>query len=304
MPRLVLDGISTHYQQRGVGPDVVLVHAFTSNLSIWFLTPLVEALSKYFRVTAYDLRGHGLTTATATGYDSGALVGDFVRLADALGIGPAFLVGHSYGGVIAMRAAHEVPSRVRGVVLSDVYFPALRQLEPEMGQSQPWRELRETFGTIGIELGEQVDFGRLFRVVAQLQPTQQAKLQQAMGPAGTRWLSQMGQLAGTTAGEEMFLEAGFDQHCLGAVRQPIVALYDEFSPFHATAEYLQSHLADCVTDIVPGARHLAPVQSPVEFTRLVLDHLRRLDRDYPLAIERASHENAAAELPDRPQLND
>jgi hypothetical protein len=37
MPRIEVNGVNLHYQQSGQGRDVVLVHAFTSNLSVWML---------------------------------------------------------------------------------------------------------------------------------------------------------------------------------------------------------------------------------------------------------------------------
>ena len=66
MPYLELKGLKLHWQQTGEGPDVVLVHAFTSNLAIWMLTGVVEQLSARYRVTSYDLRGHGASSVPPT----------------------------------------------------------------------------------------------------------------------------------------------------------------------------------------------------------------------------------------------
>src|SRR5260370_25962686 len=80
-------------------------------------------------VTAYDLRGHGYSEAPPTGYTSADLASDTIALMDAIGAPKARLVGHSFGGVVAMHAASMAPDRVEAVVLSDPYFPALRHLE-------------------------------------------------------------------------------------------------------------------------------------------------------------------------------
>ena len=276
MPYLDLDGLRTHYQQSGSGPDVVLIHAFTSNLAVWMLTGIVETLSADYRVTLYDFRGHGMTAAPANGYNSQMLATDFQNLHTTLTLEPAFLVGHSYGGVIGMHAAQLYPDIVRGVILSDSYFPGLYDLEPDMGQAGPWRDLRENFLQIDIDLGETVDFSKLFRVVADLDQNSMTILTEKLGPAGMRWLSQMGQLAGTTAGEEMWDVAGLTAEEISRIEQPVVALYDEFSPFQATCDFLRQNLANCVTDVVLGAKHLAPLQNSAEFVRLVQYHLRRL----------------------------
>src|SRR5262245_46393395 len=162
MPFATLDGTRFHYQQAGQGPDVVLVHAVTSNLAVWLFINLLDTLAAEFRVTAYDLRGHGLSEATPAGYTSADMAEDLRRLHAALGLGPALLVGHSFGGVVAMRAAALYPERVAGVILSDSYFPGLAEVEPNPGEANVWRDLRESFGKVGVELGEAVDFTRLF----------------------------------------------------------------------------------------------------------------------------------------------
>lgn len=275
MPRIQLQSVDTHYQQRGSGPDVVLVHAFTSNLSVWMLTPIVETLARDFRVTMYDLRGHGVSSVPPDHYTSADMVEDLVQLQDALRLQPAYLVGHSYGGVIAMHAACLHPQRVRGVVLSDTYFPGLRELEPDMGQAGIWQDLRGTLQQAGVDIGQTVDFGRLFRAVRDFSAEQLEVVRRELGPAGARWLSQVGQMADTTAGQEMFETAGLTAERIASVRQPVAALYDEFSPFDATCRYLQEHLADCVVDVVPGAKHLAPVQNSTDFVKLVTKHLHR-----------------------------
>src|SRR5262245_45170202 len=96
---------------------------------------ILETLSREFRVTAYDLRGHGMTPATPTGYTSAEMAEDLRRLQTALGLKPSYLVGHSFGGVIGMHLAVAHPELVRGVILSDSYFPGLQHLEPAMGQA-------------------------------------------------------------------------------------------------------------------------------------------------------------------------
>src|SRR5262249_42678133 len=100
MPQLTVNGADLNYLQVGQRPDVLLVHAVTSNLSVWLFIGLVDKLVRDgFRVTAYDLRGHGLSEATPAGYTSAAMAEDLHQLHAALGLGPAYLVGHSFGAV-------------------------------------------------------------------------------------------------------------------------------------------------------------------------------------------------------------
>ena len=279
MPRIKLDDLNVHYQQTGTGPDVVLIHAFTANLSVWMFINILETLAAEFRVTAYDLRGHGMTTVTPAGYTSDAMAADLRRLQEALGLGPAYLVGHSFGGVVGMHFAAEQPELVRGVILSDSYFPGLKDLEPEMGQAGPWQDLRQNILAAGVDIGESVDFGRLFRTMAGLGTEQLAAIKEQMGAPGARWLSQVAQLASTTAAEDTFAEAGLTAERIAAIQAPVVALYDEHSPFGATCRFLEEQLSDCTVEIVPGAKHVAPLQNSSAFVAMVQKHLRRMEAD-------------------------
>ena len=55
-----------------------------------------------------------------------------------------------------------------------------------------------------------------------------------------------------------------------------MALYDEHSPFMATSRWLSENLPDCEVTIVPGAKHVAPLQNSAVFTALVQQHLRTM----------------------------
>ena len=277
MPHLNVNRINIHYQQAGTGPDVVLIHAFTSNMAIWMLTGLVQHLSEEFRVTVYDLRGHGVSEVPPTGYTSAEMVEDLHQLHAALGLGPAYLVGHSFGGVVAMHAAADHPEIAAGVIVSDTYFPGLREIEPNIVDTAIWKELRQDLLKADVEIGETVDFGNLFEIVAGLTPEQTDGIRQVMGASATRWLSQLARLAGTTAGEDVFRPAGLSEDRVRSVRVPVVGLYDEETTFSATCRYLESHLADCKIDTVAGARHVAPLQNSAEFARLVKQHLQSME---------------------------
>jgi pimeloyl-ACP methyl ester carboxylesterase len=177
-----------------------------------------------------------------------------------------------------MHAAATYPDRVSGVILSDPYFPGLARYEPNLGNANVWIDLRELFRHAGLDLGDAVDFTTLFRTVAGLSRDQLRVIRERMGPASTRWLSQLPRLAGTTCGRDVFAEAGLTEERIRSVRRPIVALYDEHSPFLETCRFLEEHLPNCTVEIVPGAKHMAPVQNGPLFVELVRRHLAALRR--------------------------
>jgi pimeloyl-ACP methyl ester carboxylesterase len=237
---------------------------------------IMSGLATEYRVTAYDLRGHGSSDVTPTGYTSAEMTEDFKKLHAALRLGPAILVGHSFGAIVAMHTAVLYPDLVAGLILADPFFPGLGHIEPNLAQANVWHDVKDHFTRAGIDLGAGVDFANLFRVTAALTPEQKHLLQQTMDPGSLRWLSQLPRLATTTCGNDVFAVAGLTAERICAVQKPVVALYDEHTPFAATRQYLEEHLPNCKVDVVPGASHVAPLQNPEAFLQLVQKHLRGL----------------------------
>ena len=276
MPFLETNDCRFYYQQKGEGHDVVLIHAFTSNTAVWLFTNTIDRLAKKYRVTAYDLRGHGSTQVTPAGYRSDEMAHDFLSIHEELNLGPSVIVGHSFGGVIGVHAAVLKPELVKGVIFSDTYFPGLKHLEPDMGQSEPWADLRSQMKECDIEIGETVDFGGLFVKVSGMTDEQKRILSENMGPVSANWIATLGALAETSAGRDAFAEAGLTADLISSVKCQIFALYDEFSPFHKTREFLETNVKNIESAIVPGAKHLAPLQSTDEFLALVEQGIEKI----------------------------
>lgn len=100
----------------GQGPLVVCVPGMgESRASFRHLTPgLVEA---GYRVAAMDLRGHGDSSLGFDPFDDPAAAGDVLAVIDALGGGPAAVVGNSMGAAAGVLAAVERPEAVDRLVL-------------------------------------------------------------------------------------------------------------------------------------------------------------------------------------------
>ena len=65
MPFANLSGARIFYQQIGQGPDLVFLHGLAANHAFWF-TRIAFALKQRFRLTLYDLRGHGRSSMPPT----------------------------------------------------------------------------------------------------------------------------------------------------------------------------------------------------------------------------------------------
>lgn len=122
------EGVSLAYQQFGSGPDLVMVHGLAANRAFWF-APYAMPLARQFRVTLFDLRGHGYSSMPASGYQPSVVAGDLLALLDQLGIARCALIGHSYGGAVALEFAGLHPDRVERLAVMDTKVSSLQPLQ-------------------------------------------------------------------------------------------------------------------------------------------------------------------------------
>ncbi len=109
-------GVRTRVLRAGAGPDLVLLHGTGGHLEAYARD--IAGLARDFRVTAYDMVGHGWSDLPDRPYTIDVLSDHLLALMDALGIEVAHLSGESLGGwVVAWTAAHH-PDRVARLVLN------------------------------------------------------------------------------------------------------------------------------------------------------------------------------------------
>jgi 2-hydroxy-6-oxonona-2,4-dienedioate hydrolase len=109
-------GVRTRVLRAGSGPDLVLLHGTGGHLEAYARD--IGGLAADFRVTAYDLVGHGWSDLPDTPYTIDVLSEHLLGVLDALGIERAHLSGESLGGwVVAWTAAYH-PERVARLVLN------------------------------------------------------------------------------------------------------------------------------------------------------------------------------------------
>jgi pimeloyl-ACP methyl ester carboxylesterase len=110
--RLAVPGGEVAYEVVGRGPAVVLLHGGFMDRRSW--DRVVPELSKSYRVVRYDIRPFGESTAPKEPY---FVPDDLLRLLNHLKIDRAHLVGHSFGGGVALDFALAHPTRVATLTL-------------------------------------------------------------------------------------------------------------------------------------------------------------------------------------------
>jgi pimeloyl-ACP methyl ester carboxylesterase len=126
---IAANGAKLHVRIGGNGPAVVLLHGFGETGDMW--APLAAVLAKDRTVIVPDLRGMGLSSRPAGGYDKKTQGQDIAGLLDALKIGKADLVTHDIGNMVGYAFAAQHRDRVTKFVLMDAPLPGVG----------PWDEL-------------------------------------------------------------------------------------------------------------------------------------------------------------------
>lgn len=121
MPVCQVKDININYQIYGDGFPLVLIHPFSASLEFW--APQIEKLSNKYRIIAYDVRGHGLSSAPAgeENYTLDIMVEDLHNLLTHLGISQAHVGGLSLGGAIALGFAGRHPTMVKALLVFDIH---------------------------------------------------------------------------------------------------------------------------------------------------------------------------------------
>jgi pimeloyl-ACP methyl ester carboxylesterase len=107
-----VNGTRLHYESRGRGAAIVLVHGGLVDSRQW--DDQMAPLARRSRVVRYDLRGFGRSSAPTGPFSP---IEDLRALLDFLAIDRASVVGLSLGGIVAAEFALEYPARVDRLVL-------------------------------------------------------------------------------------------------------------------------------------------------------------------------------------------
>ena len=120
-------GAQLYYEMFGHGDPIVVVHG-GPGMDHTYLLPGMRALARSHLVVFYDQRGSGRSrgevNASTVSFD--LFLADIDALADSLGLARFSLLGHSWGGLLALRYAARHPERLRALVLMNTVEPGRR----------------------------------------------------------------------------------------------------------------------------------------------------------------------------------
>lgn len=231
-----IGGLALHVVTLGDGTDrpVVMLHGLLlGNLTTWYFTA-APALAKHRPVVLYDLRGHGRSVRPDSGYDVATMASDLLALLDTLGhTGPVDLVGHSFGGLVALHVARTAPERVGRLALVDTPLPPTAPAEIATFVHQSPEAMLEA-----------------------LPPA----LQEAVAGGRRQARRLLGHLVGlateTTLLADLAAVAVIPEDALRAVRAPTLLIYGDASSCRTSGEQLAATLPDARLVVLHGGHYL------------------------------------------------
>ena len=115
---IAVNGLNFHYRDwGGSGRSLVLLHGLASTCHIWDL--VAPVLSADYSVLALDQRGHGESSKPEEGYGFPSVAQDLLGFIRGLGLERPIIIGHSWGGDVALEFSVSHPSETSGLCFVD-----------------------------------------------------------------------------------------------------------------------------------------------------------------------------------------
>jgi len=260
------DGQSIAVRKLGASqaPAVVLLHATLSSSDQ--LLSLARRLADRAHVVLIDRRGSGNSPMTEPApVEVARHVDDVITALDTLGIATATIVGHSFGGIVALETAVLHPGRVARVVAWEPPFMPLAPRRVRDGMAAVGEDVAAAYSTGGAEAAARLFLETVSGAGAwdRLHPRQR----EAIGRAGT------GALADVAMG-------GLTAEGLERITVPTLILTGDASePFYRPiADAVAERIGAAATRVdLPDLRHMAPITDPAAVAEAVQRHLDGID---------------------------
>ncbi len=254
MDRANIDGVTLEYEVQGSGEPVVFIHG--SHIADTFATLMPEPALSPFRLIRYHRRGFAGSSRAESPLPIARQAADCLALLRQLGVRRAHLVGHSYGGAIALQLALDAPEAVRSLSLLEpalLDVPSGPQLAEQIERTVQMYEAGDKAGAVDAFL--QVACGKTYRVAAdKMLPGAMA---QAVADADTFFGVELPALGEWT----------FTREDAARIKQPVLAVIgaesDALWPgFSEGNRRLLDWFPQAKPFVLPRAAHLLQVENP------------------------------------------
>src|SRR5215813_8749028 len=254
------NGTTIHVRSGGNGPAVVLLHGYGETGDMW--APMAADLARDHTVVVPDLRGLGLSSKPAGGFDKKTQAGDVAGVLDALKIERGALVTHDIGNMVGYAFAALYSPRVTRFALIDAPLPGIGPWEEILKNPLLWH-----FRFGGPDM-ERLVAGRE-RIYLDRFWNEFSATPSRFSEAARNHYAQLYAMPG--AMHSGFMQfAAFDQDALdnkaflaqGKLSMPVLALGGEKSFGKAMAEVMRFSASNVQEGVVPDSGHWVMEENP------------------------------------------
>jgi pimeloyl-ACP methyl ester carboxylesterase len=269
---VVTNGTQIYVRAGGEGPAVLLLHGYGETGDMW--APLAARLARNHGVIVPDLRGLGLSSRPAGGYDKKTQAEDIAGVLDSLKIDKVDLVTHNIGNMVGYAFAAQHPDRVRKFVIIDAPLPGIGPWDDIVRSHALWH-----FSFYGPD-AERLVKGRE-RIYLDRFWNEFSADPKKFDEASRKHYAQLYAAAGAMhAGFEQF--KAFDQDAAdnkafvakGMLTMPVLAIGGEksFGPMMGTV--MRAAASNVQTAVVPNSGHWVMEENPEATMKLIEDFLQ------------------------------
>jgi pimeloyl-ACP methyl ester carboxylesterase len=267
LDRASIDDITLEYDDSGVGEPVLCIHgAFIADT----FAPLLSErnLASRYRMITYHRRGYAGSSGRGEAVSLAGQAGDCRRLLSYLGVKRAHVVGHSFGGAIALRLALDEPELVHTLSLLEAALPigeSAHLYRQALARSE--QRYREAGARAAIDEFLQARWPGYRERLEHVLP---GAFEQAVADAATCFSADL----------PVVIESRFGEADARRIGQPALVVLGEKSAelgprFVETHRLLLAWLPNAEGFVLPGATHFLQVENPRDMAEALADFYAR-----------------------------
>lgn len=268
---IAINGDILHYLDVGQGDPVVFVHGSIGDYRAW--EAQIDTFATKYRVIAYSRRYAWPNTqplSDTLDYSAGQHAKDLAKLIEILNLGPAHLVGHSWGGYTVLKTALDRPELVKSMVLGEppagvmvmgttegdslmasFYENALAPASKSFEEQKPQEAIQYFVNGV---MGDSTYYDAVPQEVRDI------------------WMQNTTETEGSLK-TDSWTPIGSEQ--VGALQMPVLLLHGDKSPelFLKVVDTLYSLLPNAKRYQLPNSSHGLQLENPEEFNKMVMRFL-------------------------------
>ncbi len=266
-----VNGAEFHFIEQGSGEAVVFVHGSLGDFRSWM--PQIDPFSQVTHAISYSRRYHYPNPFIEDGkdYSPDLHAEDLIKLIESLRLGPANVVGNSFGAYATLVAAIRRPELFRRLIIGEPpVLPWLKKIPGGQTYYDGFMEKAWIPAGLAFQHGDMEQGVRLF-----IDGVSGAEgiFDRLPEPVRARMMQNAPSLQAETASQHYFTEITPQQ--LEELRINALFLKGEHSPkmFHLIIDQLAQYVPGARQATIPDAGHSMPSNNPPAYNQAVLDFL-------------------------------